>query len=360
MITDKISIEWILYIMLYGGAAVAALIACIYLVLRRGNAFAPGLTPPVRLRRRTAAFFAVSCLGHIWWVLFDLYSGNVYSVFCVVVATIDSMSLLATLVGMQLSMLQDHKRKVWPVVMAGVPYPVFLALNVVYPGRNLINIGIAYILLMYVLFTVYMVFAVRKYGRWLRDNYADLEHKEVWISQLLVGAILILTIVYGFDTGDLTIAYVVQLIETALFGLLLWRVETLPNLQEEQSAPLVYREVQRDGANIEQLLAELCVAKQLYLQHDLTLHQLAHAIGTNRTYLSQYFSCQGITYNTYINNLRIDYFMDHYCKVQDDQHPITVRRLASESGYNSYSTFSLAFKQRVGESVTIWMRKMSK
>ena len=66
MITDKISIEWILYIMLYGGAAVAALIACIYLVLRRGNAFAPGVTPPVRLRRWTAAFFAVSFLGHIW------------------------------------------------------------------------------------------------------------------------------------------------------------------------------------------------------------------------------------------------------------------------------------------------------
>jgi hypothetical protein len=24
-----------------------------------------------------------------------------------------------------------------------------------------------------------MVVAVRQYGRWLRDNYADLEHKEV-------------------------------------------------------------------------------------------------------------------------------------------------------------------------------------
>ena len=27
-----------------------------------------------------------------------------------------------------------------------------------------------------------MVRALRQYGRWLRDNYADLEHKEVWQS----------------------------------------------------------------------------------------------------------------------------------------------------------------------------------
>ena len=37
-----------------------------------------------------------------------------------------------------------------------------------------------------------------------------------------------------------------------------------------------------------------------YLQHDLTLSQLAKVIGTNRSYLSQYFVTQGITYNTYI------------------------------------------------------------
>ena len=53
-------------------------------------------------------------------------------------------------------------------------------------------------------------------------------------------------------------------------------------------------------------MTENCIAPQLYLQHDLTLQQLAQAVGTNRFYLSQYFSRQGITYNTYINNLRIN------------------------------------------------------
>ena len=104
------------------------------------------------------------------------------------------------------------------------------------------------------------------------------------------------------------------------------------------------------------MLKELCVDKQLYLQHDLTLHQLAQAIGTNRSYLSQYFSRQGITYNTYINNLRINHFINLYQELAAADQPIVAQELAQESGFRSYSTFGRAFMQRTGQSVTAWMR----
>ena len=35
---------------------------------------------------------------------------------------------------------------------------------------------------------------------------------------------------------------------------------------------------------------------------------------------------------------------------------LCARQFASDSGYRSYSTFSLAFKQRMGQSVTEWLR----
>jgi AraC-like DNA-binding protein len=107
------------------------------------------------------------------------------------------------------------------------------------------------------------------------------------------------------------------------------------------------------------LLQQNCIDTQLYLQHDLTVSQLAQAIGTNRTYLSQYFSRQGTTYNAYINNLRINHFVSLYREAIAAQRSFTVQRLASESGYRSYSTFSLAFKQRMGQSVTAWMRDIT-
>ena len=55
------------------------------------------------------------------------------------------------------------------------------------------------------------------------------------------------------------------------------------------------------------------------------------------------------------DNRFINYFISRYQEVVNTQQPFTVQQLASESGYHSYSTFSLAFKQRTGQSVTTWM-----
>lgn len=359
MFYGQVPAELILFFMLYGGAAVAAVIACIYLCMRKGNAFSADVTSPVPLRRWAATFFAVSFLSHVWWLLFYIYSGDIHSVSCVVVAVLDSVTLLPTIAGTLLSMLQDRRRPVWPLLIATTPYVVFMALSIVYPTGHFMDIAIAYILLLYVLFTIYMEFAVRQYGRWLRENYADLEHKEVWVSHVLVIAILILIIGDGVNGGDMTISYLVQVFEIVLFGLLLWRLETLPQL-EKTSMGQRAQQLLTIPTNIEQLLAERCVDTQLYLQHDLTLLQLAQAVGTNRFYLSQYFSRQGITYNTYINNLRINHFMNLYREAISARQSIIAQQLAHDSGYRSYSTFSLAFKQRMGQSVTAWMHNTAK
>ena len=98
-----------------------------------------------------------------------------------------------------------------------------------------------------------------------------------------------------------------------------------------------------------------CEEPRLYLQHDLNLFQLAKTIGTNRLYLSQYFSTQGITYNAYINDLRINHFVSLYREAVAANRPFTAQQLASESGYRSYSTFRHVFKLRMGQNVREWM-----
>ena len=67
MFFKQIPSETIFFITLYGGVAMAAFIACIYLLLRKCNAFAADVTPPLSLRRWAAAFFAIMFLSHIWW-----------------------------------------------------------------------------------------------------------------------------------------------------------------------------------------------------------------------------------------------------------------------------------------------------
>lgn len=345
-----------------------ALLATIYLCLRKVNVFAPGVTPPRTLSRWTATFFGFMFLDHIWWLLFYIFSGELYSVGSVVIAVLDSVVLLTTLPGMLFSMLQDRRRTVWPVALATIPYAILASLIIVYHAVGFVELAIGYILTVYVLFAIYMVFAVRQYGRWLRDNYADLEHKEVWVSHLLVLAILMIIISDGFLSQHIIASTFVQLIELAFIIFLLWRVDTLPLLESTPAEPqpplelvglLKQEQVPQQLAipsNIEQLLEDHCVATKLYLQHDLTLDQLAHIIGTNRLYLSLFFSRSGITYNEYINDLRINHFMDLYRKSVEAKQPILAKQLAIDSGYRNYGTFNHAFKQRMGESVTVWMR----
>lgn len=344
--------------MLYGASAMVALNACIYLLFRKSNAISPDVTPPMRLRRWAAALFGVTFLGHIYWLLFYFYFGDTNSVGCMIASYLDCLTLFTTIPGTLFAMLQDRKRRIWPVVIATIPFGGILALHFVNPNDNYFQFALAYFLLIYVIFTIYMVFAVKQYGRWLRDNYADLENKEVRLSHTLVVVILLLIIFYGFDGADLTISFIVQFLSIVLYCFLLWRVETLPQLENVTVEDQSEQPEEQPEEPFEQLLNERCVATHLYLQHDLTLLLLAQILGTNRSYLSQYFSRQGITYNAYINNLRIDHFIKLYREAVSAGKTIIVQQLAKDSGFRSYSTFSLAFKQRTGQSVTAWMQEM--
>ena len=381
MFTEHIPTEVVLFFILYGITGVMPFFAAVYLLLRRGNAFAPNVTPPVRLRRWAAAFFAVAALGHVWWYLFYAYSGNIHSEHdllhspaYVLVVMLDSVTLLTTIAGTLLAMLQDRQRPIWPAFAAMTPLVVMGALQIRDPDGPFMNIAGIYLLSLYVLFSVYMVFAVRRYGQWLNDNYADLENKKVWLTLVVSLVCLLLLILYALGDVDTLLIYGLHFVELILFSLLLWRVETLPQLEEPLAVeeactasapetsqePTVNSQLFNLPSNIEQQLAEHCMGTQLYLQHDLTLQQLAQAIGTNRSYLSLYFSRQGITYNAYINDLRIDHFVRLYRAAVAAHQPVVAQQLASDSGYRSYSTFSLAFKQRMGQSVTAWMRDTAK
>jgi len=53
----------VFYMMLYAVVTVLNLVASFYLLFRRGNAIAPGIKSPVRLRRWTGVFFAAMFLS---------------------------------------------------------------------------------------------------------------------------------------------------------------------------------------------------------------------------------------------------------------------------------------------------------
>ena len=357
----------VFYMMFYAVVATLSMITSCYLLFRRANTIAPNVTPPVRLRRWTAAFFASMTLSHVWYmpILFLTTSDDVKLNY-LIGALLDYLIVLPLGIIVLFVMLQDRRRPLWPAFVMTAPPVVIIAWYVVTRSDTLLPILYAYLILLCVCLVIYMVRAVRQYGHWLRDNYADLEHKEVWQSFVVLSIILLVFGIYAIGARGPASLYVFEINDIVLICYLLWRVETLNDLSlpvNDAAEEMVNTEHEEDNAlslsmriDIGPLLKMYCEEPQLYLQHDLSLFQLAKAIGTNRFYLSQYFSSQGMNYNAYINDLRIDYFISLYREAVTAQRSFTVQQLAFESGYRSYNTFRNAFKRKTEQSVTAWMK----
>ena len=359
------------YIMLYAMVTAMAMMASCYLLFRQGNAFARDVTPPLRLRRWAAAFFAFLALNHVWYMpIVFLTSNEDIKVIDLVGGLLDSMTFMPLAIIVLLTMLQDRRRPLWPVALMFAPLVVFGVFSVATHSYAFQLIAYIYFLLMCMGLFIYMVRALRQYGRWLRDNYADLEHKEVWKSLVVLTIILLVFGIYAIGAQGPVSQYVFEINDIVLVCYLLWRVETLSDLSisQQQSLPADLRISVNEGSdvspkiltdNIGPLLQKYCIDTHLYLQHDLSLSQLAKTIGTNRFYLSQYFSSQGLSYNTYINNLRINHFISLYREAVAAQRSFTVQQLSQESGFRSYTTFGTAFKYKMGQSVRSWMKATS-
>ena len=378
-------LEDAIFVMLYAVVTVLAALGCVYLLFRRGNAFAADVTPPLRLRRWTAAFLAVIALGHVWYLPGTMMAdGDAAALWMLIGGLLDCLLTIPVALVVMLCMLQDRRRPLWPMWAAMAPLVILMAWSVVTRSYALMPWLQSYFLLASIGFMIYMVFEVRQYGRWLRDNYADLEHKEVWQSLLVLAVIMFLFVYYVTGYGSITYEYIIQVSGLLLIGHLLWRVETLQDLnlpissenivvadatpiddsdamdtmiateeKEEADASLSVRN------NIGPLLRQHCEEPQLYLQYDLSLTQLATLIGVNRSYLSKHFALQGITYNAYINDLRIRHFVS-LCQERAAAHqPLSIQQLALDSGFRSYSTFNGAFKQVMHTTATEWLRLLA-
>ena len=346
----------ILFTILYSVVMAITLLSGCYLLFSKANAFVPRITPPVRLRRWTGVFLASIAVNQMWYMqLFFLSSSEDIEMADLIGGLMQSVTILPVAIIVLLAMLQDRKRPLWPFALMIAPAVLGLAACVVSRSKALYPLIYAYDLPLIIGIIIYMVRALRQYGRWLRDNYADLEHKEIWRSFIVLAIILLAFTINEFCDKAPVYEYAMLVVTATLTCYLLWRVETLSDLSIPKiSGP----EKTSQPKDLTSLLQHHCIDTQLYLQYDLNITQLAKAIGTNRFYLSQYFSARGITYNTYINNLRINHFTRLYREAMAEGRSFTAQQLAGESGYHSYSTFRLAFKQRMGQSVREWMNEM--
>ena len=385
------SVELYQYVIHFAVMMTILTLMAVYLLVSKRNAFGSEIVTDQRLRRKAGWMILIYVLVYLANIPLYFWLSDNQQLLQIVSMTLDMMLCYPTVLYFMLELLQDRRRwdnRLWLLtVLAVIPLIGWLFTHQTW------WIGVLYGLYVVelVTFIVWYIRATKVYHRFLADNYADLEHKELVWSWMILSSIFLSTINYlltMFQSDMHTIvvfSYAFHLADTIFIALIVWHIdrqqvleplteESVEEVQKSQEAEAVETEAMETTNTHEfpasrkdiiiyktgELLRKHCEEAQLYLQHDLSLKTLAQACHTNRTYLGLYFASQGITYYIYINKLRIDHFQSLYREaMKEESTTFTLQQLSKDSGFLSYNTFSRAFVSCTGISVSKWQEQVN-
>lgn len=131
-------------------------------------------------------------------------------------------------------------------------------------------------------------------------------------------------------------------------------INTKDDLLEEQNIMDVSEEIKMQIING---LNKLEI-KEYYLKQECTSYTVAKKIGTNTTYLSKIINSHyGKNFNTYINDLRINYAI---IRLKDDVffRSYSIQSIAEELGYKSANSFTKYFKNTTGLNPSFYIKNI--
>ncbi|NQZ77827.1 MAG: AraC family transcriptional regulator [Ekhidna sp.] len=122
-----------------------------------------------------------------------------------------------------------------------------------------------------------------------------------------------------------------------------------PKLSEPATSTGDPTEVDEEKSAIANKLRKLMEEDKLYIQADLSLHELAQHLKVNTVQLSATINqAFNQNFNDFVNSLRIEEFIRLYR--EDVNKRFTLLSIALDSGFNSKATFNRAFKKIKGAS----------
>jgi len=249
-----------------------------------------------------------------------------------------------------LSLLQTRQYSKWLVPIIVTPTVVFTFCLIISRDTMWFNAQQFYWIFAFVCFFIFFYSReIFQYTSWLRSNYASLENVGIqWVYFIFVLVILQFVFLALRVRYPLSVASWVANAINIIFAIYLMlcvdyleKIEMPLNVDPEEDVDVVGQDLEWIGEQ----LREKCEKEKLYLQYDLTVDQLLRAIGTNRTYLSRYFSQHGLTYYSYINKLRVEHSLS---MIDASNGKLNFTLVAAESGFRSLSTFYRAFKEHIG------------
>lgn len=234
--------------------------------------------------------------------------------------------------------------------LLSLPFATFTLLYYIWPVQQVIYAEAAF--LWCYAWTIVVVGWVKVHRRikYIHDNFSNIDHIDVaWLKSVFAFVIIsqlawLFTSLYATITTD-----IVYYISVILLWLMVLHYSWDFRPIDVEKDTLSHNEQKNIVSVISEGMLEQIVEEQkLYLKKDLTLADLGHVLGTNRTYVSNYLSqVRGQTFYDYINQMRIEKVSIPMMR----EHPeYTLDYVATQSGFASISTFRRAFIKLTGQT----------
>jgi AraC-like DNA-binding protein len=249
-----------------------------------------------------------------------------------------------------------------------IVFAPFLLLTVLYVvSANTLFFKFSLILsLVFGISAIFIVFRVsRKYDQYLKDNFSNLEHLTVGWLRTFITMLFFCLMAWGVTNWESTwfgdiFFYIFTVTVWVIFyfyskGHTLVEVPDLLNFKalitNEKEPPVPEQENIHKNQNgnfaFTKKLARLMEIDCLYLNPNLTIEELTNAVGTNRTYLSNYLHKElNTNFYEYVNFFRIQ----KACKMLLVDETEKIETIAEACGFNSISTFRRAFVKQTGKT----------
>ena len=241
------------------------------------------------------------------------------------------------------------------ILLLFIPFALFTAIYALFPCMEVIY---AYSVYLWIFaWTVVGVGYVkmRRSMKYVRMEFSEIEKIDAsWLRYVFIFSIVgqlawLFTSLYAQVWADI-IYYIVIILLWLLVLYYSWNFQ--PKGVNAEEMALIEDDLPKNERVIntppidKEVFENVMVREKIYLHPDLTLQELASALGTNRTYVSNYISqVIGMSFYDYINSLRIE----RSALPLIDEHPeFTFEYVARQSGFASMSTFRRAFVKQTG------------
>ncbi len=242
-------------------------------------------------------------------------------------------------------------------VLLILPIVICMPLRYIFDTVNVSVIAFAYTIIMAVLIIIHVCLLVRRYQDLLNQTFADTTpHAVTWVlttlALLTLYFIVWLAIVWLGISALYTQPY--KYLYIRIFYLLLsiipWtfylrrisRVKPInlilldDDTQPDDTPTAELKAWQQP--DFDKAILNYCSNPDVFTRNDLTIIDVANAIGTNRTYVSRWCRQRGANFNSFIRELRLDYARN---LLTTPTLPLT--QIAQKAGFGSTLLFLTAF-----------------